>query len=145
MEIEQDEPVTYLNDIALLISFIRAHNNTLPEYIRVARMYLFGTPIRRMGSGLRYVTPGCAVSHRTTVPLLTYQAYRCIRLKLYSSQKNSGDTVAVVDDEIDFPLESNGDLNFHRVKLWWGVRLCEVRLLKPSRRSLSTSLYLTMT
>jgi len=107
MEIEQDEPVnTYLNDIGLLISFIKAHNNTLPEYIRVARMYLFGTPIRRTGSGFRCLTPGC------------------IRLKLYSSKQNSGDRVAVIDDEIDFPLQPNGDLNFHRVKLWWGVQLC---------------------
>jgi|SRR5712671_6507388 len=71
MEIEQDAPVnTYLNDIGLLISFIRAHNNTLSEYIRVARMYLFGTPIRRMGSGFRCVTPGCAVftSYNNSAP-----------------------------------------------------------------------------
>jgi hypothetical protein len=48
---------------------------------------------------------------------------RCIRLKLFSSrQENCSD--AVVDDEIDFPLSPSGDLDFHRVKLWWGIRTC---------------------
>ncbi|KAI9507740.1 hypothetical protein F5148DRAFT_75102 [Russula earlei] len=108
MEIEQDEPINNncLEDVGRLISFVKVHHNTLSEYIRVARMYLFGTPIRRAGSTFRCVTPGC------------------IRLKLYSSKQNPGDSVAVVDDEVDFPLEPNGDLNFHRVKLWWGVHLC---------------------
>ncbi|KAF8267230.1 hypothetical protein EI94DRAFT_1731062 [Lactarius quietus] len=68
-------------------------------------MYLFGTPIRRTGASFRRATPGC------------------IRLKLFSSrQEDSSD--AVVDDEIDFPLSPSGDLDFHRVKLWWGIRTC---------------------
>lgn len=40
-------------------------------------------------------------------------------------QENNSD--AVVDDEVDFPLSPNGDLDFHRVKLWWGIRTCLVR------------------
>jgi len=95
----------FLNDVNKLFWFVKRYNNTLPEYIRVARMYLFGTPIRRTGAAFRRATPGC------------------VRLKLFSSrQENSSD--AVVDDEIDFPLSSTGELDLHRVKLWWGVRTC---------------------
>jgi hypothetical protein len=59
MEIEQCEPESaFLNDVDALVSFVNEHNNTLAEYIRVARMYLFGTPIRRMDSSCHFVTPG---------------------------------------------------------------------------------------
>ena len=58
MEIEQCEPESVLDDVSTLVSFVYAHNNTLAEYIRVARMYLFGTPIRRIGSSCHFVTPG---------------------------------------------------------------------------------------
>lgn len=54
--------------------------------------------------------------------------HRCIRLKLYSSEQEPGCPQALVDDEVDFPLQPNGDLDFHRVKLWWGIKLCAVRL-----------------
>lgn len=55
--------------------------------------------------------------------------HRCIRLKLYSSQQEQfyGSQEAVVDDVVDFPLERNGDLDFERVKLWWGIKICAVR------------------
>ncbi|KAI0269732.1 hypothetical protein BGY98DRAFT_280268 [Russula aff. rugulosa BPL654] len=71
-------------------------------------MYLFGTPIRRTDAACHYATPGC------------------IRLKLYSSKQEQfyGSQEAVVDDVVDFPLERNGDLDFERVKLWWGVKIC---------------------
>ncbi|KAH8981508.1 hypothetical protein EDB86DRAFT_2975388, partial [Lactarius hatsudake] len=39
-----------------------------------------------------------------------------------SRQENSDD--AAIDDEIDVPLSPSGDLDFHRVKLWWGIRTC---------------------
>ncbi|KAH9959072.1 hypothetical protein BC827DRAFT_1384862 [Russula dissimulans] len=114
MEIEQDQPVnTYLTDIGLLISFIKAHSNTLPEYIRVARIYLFGTP---------------HPPHGLWLPLRNTRMHP-IKAVLQQAKKNSGDREAVIDDEIDFPLQPNGDLNFHRVKLWWGVHLCAA--LKP--------------
>lgn len=64
MVIEQCQPEsTFLEDVGNLISFVKTHNNTFPEYIRVARMYLFGTPIRRIGARFRPATPGCAVPH----------------------------------------------------------------------------------
>ena len=52
---------TFLDDANKLIWFVRRYNNTLPEYIRVARMYFFGTPIRRTGAGFRRATPGCVI------------------------------------------------------------------------------------
>ena len=50
-------------------------------------------------------------------------------MKLYSSKQEQfyGSQEAVVDDVVDFPLERNGDLDFERVKLWWGVKICAVR------------------
>lgn len=60
MEIEQCESESsFLDDADTLVSFVNDNDNTLAEYIRVARMYLFGTPIRRMGSACRFITPGC--------------------------------------------------------------------------------------
>ena len=60
VEVEQSGTFnTFINDINNLIWFVRRYNNTFPEYIRVARMYLFGTPIRRTGAGFRRATPGC--------------------------------------------------------------------------------------
>ncbi|KAI0253690.1 hypothetical protein BJV78DRAFT_1299804 [Lactifluus subvellereus] len=108
MEIQQCEPESiFIEDVSKLFRFVKRYDNTFPEYIRVARMYLFGTPIRRMGAHFRWATPGC------------------IRLRLYSSeQPKDDDSAAVIDDEIDFPLEPNGDLDFHRVKLWWGIQVC---------------------
>lgn len=53
--------------------------------------------------------------------------YRCIRLVLHSSKQETSSNAAVVDDEVDFPLQPNGDLDFHRVKLWWGIQICAVR------------------
>ncbi|KAH9018796.1 hypothetical protein EDB83DRAFT_174750 [Lactarius deliciosus] len=108
MEIVTEQPEiasTLIDDVDKLISFVRRYNNSIPEYIRVARMYFFGTPIRRTGSGFRRATPGC------------------IRLKLFSSRQENSDDAAI-DDEIDVPLSPNGDLDFHRVKLWWGIRTC---------------------
>jgi hypothetical protein len=59
MEIEQCEPEgVFLDDVNKLVSFVNTHNNTLSEYVKVARMYLFGTPIRRTGSPCHPVTPG---------------------------------------------------------------------------------------
>ncbi|KAH9012110.1 hypothetical protein EDB84DRAFT_1680780 [Lactarius hengduanensis] len=113
MEIVTEQPgiaSTLIDDVDKLISFVRRYNNSIPEYIRVARMYFFGTPIRRTGSGFRRETPGC------------------IRLKLL--QENSDD--ADFDDEIDVPLSPNGGLDLHRVKLWWGIRTC--RPLEPFSR-----------
>ncbi|KAH9018804.1 hypothetical protein EDB83DRAFT_175434 [Lactarius deliciosus] len=113
MEIVTEQPgivSTLIDDVDKLISFVRRYNNSIPEYIRVARMYFFGTPIRRTGPGFSRATPGC------------------IRLKLL--HKNSDD--ADFDDEIDVPFSPNGDLDFHRVKLWWGTRTCRVRSLHPS-------------
>ncbi|KAH9039802.1 hypothetical protein EDB85DRAFT_222232 [Lactarius pseudohatsudake] len=113
MEIVTEQPgiaSTLIDDVDKLISFVRRYNNSIPEYIRVARMYFFGTPIRRTGSGFRRATPGY------------------IRLKLL--QENSDD--ADFDDEIDVPLSPNGDLDLHRVKLWWGIRTCRVRSFHPS-------------
>jgi hypothetical protein len=54
---------------------------------------------------------------------------RCIRLKLYSSKQEEffGSQEATVDDVVDFPLGRNGDLDFERVKLWWGIKICAVR------------------
>jgi hypothetical protein len=150
MEIETEQcgtVSTLIDDVSKLIWFVRRYNNTLPEYIRVARMYIFGTPIRRTGAGFRRATPGCVASSstkcsrsiHTTESVLRpqllkkplYATRRCIRLKLFSSmQDNSND--AVVDDEIDFPLSPNGDLNFHRVKLWWGIRTCLVLIFFQS-------------
>jgi len=112
MEIEQCEPESaFLNDVNNLASFVNAHNNTLSEYVKVTRMYLFGTPIRRTGAACNHATPGC------------------IRLKLYSSEQEEfyGSQESVVDDVVDFPLERNGDLDFERVKLWWGIKICAVR------------------
>jgi len=64
MEIEQCEPESaFLDDVSNLFSFVNTHNNTLSEYIGVARMYLFGTPIRRMGAARRHVPPGCVLFH----------------------------------------------------------------------------------
>jgi hypothetical protein len=64
MVIEQCEPeTTFLDDIGKLVSFVNVHNNTLAEYIRVARMYLFGTPIRRTGAACHHATPGCVPFH----------------------------------------------------------------------------------
>ncbi|KAH9058225.1 hypothetical protein EDB87DRAFT_1685548 [Lactarius vividus] len=117
MEIVTEQPEiasTLIDDVGKLISFVRRYNNSIPEYIRVARMYFFGTPIRRTGCGFRRATPGC------------------IRLKLFScKQENSAN--AVVDDEIDVPLSPNGDLDFHRVKLWWGIRICLLESLPPAQ------------
>ena len=63
MEVEVEaEPYgainTFLNDANKLLWFIKRYNNTIPEYIRIARMYLFGTPIRRTGAAFRRATPG---------------------------------------------------------------------------------------
>ncbi|KAH8981778.1 hypothetical protein EDB86DRAFT_2974355 [Lactarius hatsudake] len=122
MEIVTEQPEiasTLIDDVDKLISFVRRYNNSIPEYIRVARMYFFGTPIRRTGSGFRRATPG---------PLLNASLYatrRCIRLKLFSSRQENSDDAAI-DDEIDVPLSPSGDLDFHRVKLWWGIRTCLV-------------------
>jgi hypothetical protein len=63
MEVEVEaEPCgafkTFLNDASKLLWFVKRYNNTLPEYIRIARMYLFGTPIRRTGAPFRRATPG---------------------------------------------------------------------------------------
>lgn len=64
IEIEQCEPENaFLDDINKLVSFVNVHNNTLSEYVKAARMYLFGTPIRRMGTACRPVTPGCVQFH----------------------------------------------------------------------------------
>ena len=64
MKIEQCEPESaFLDDISKLVSFVNMYNNTIPEYIRVARMYLFGTPIRRTGATFRHATPGCVPFH----------------------------------------------------------------------------------
>lgn len=61
MEIDQCEPdYTFLDDISKLVLFVKMHNNVFTEYIRVTRMYLFGTPIRRTGAGFRRATPGYA-------------------------------------------------------------------------------------
>jgi len=48
---------------------------------------------------------------------------------LYSSKQEEfyGSQEAVVDDVVDFPLGRNGDLDFERVKLWWGMKICAVR------------------
>ena len=63
MEIEQCEPEsTFIDDVSRLISFVKTHDNTIAEYVRVARMYLFGTPIRRTGAAFRRATPGCGHS-----------------------------------------------------------------------------------
>ena len=50
-------------------------------------------------------------------------------MKLYSSKQEEyfGREDAVVDDVVDFPLGPNGDLDFERVKLWWGINICAVR------------------
>lgn len=50
-------------------------------------------------------------------------------MKLYSSKQEEyyGSQVSVVDDVVDFPLGRNGDLDFERVKLWWGIKICAVR------------------
>ena len=131
MEIQQCEPEsTFKEDMSKLLRFIKRYDNTFPEYIRVARMYLFGTPIRRTGAHFRCATPGCAVSYTVVMAssMLIPLTRRCIRLRLYSSeQPKDDDSAAVIDDEIDFPLEPNGDLDFHRVKLWWGIQVCSVR------------------
>jgi hypothetical protein len=67
MEIEQCEPENnFLDDVGKLVSFVNEHNHTLPEYFRVARMYLFGTPIRRMGAAFHHATPGCVVQFFTS-------------------------------------------------------------------------------
>ena len=64
VEVEQYGAVnTFLDDVNKLIWFVRRYNNTLPEYIRVARLYLFGTPIRRTGAAFRRATPGCVASN----------------------------------------------------------------------------------
>ncbi|KAH8995903.1 hypothetical protein EDB92DRAFT_1942793 [Lactarius akahatsu] len=79
MEIVTEQPEiasTLIDDVDKLISFVRRYNNSIPEYIRVARMYFFGTPIRRTGSGFRRATPGC------------------IRLKLFSSRQENSDEAA---------------------------------------------------
>lgn len=63
MEVEQCEPgSTFLDDASNLVSFVKTHDNSFAEYIRVARMYLFGTPIRRKGAGFRHAAPGCEQS-----------------------------------------------------------------------------------
>ncbi|SRR6266571_7349039 len=68
IEIEQcGSASTVIDDINKLIWFVRRYNNTLPEYIRVARMYFFGTPIRRTGAGFRRATPGCVGSSSINV------------------------------------------------------------------------------
>lgn len=65
--------------------------------------------------------------------------HRCIRLKLYSSQQDEhyGSEEAVVDDVVDFPLGPNGDLDFERIKLWWGVKICAVRYFEEKSSSVS--------
>jgi hypothetical protein len=69
VEVDQDETVsTFINDISKLFWFVRRYNNTFPEYIRIARMYIFGTPIRRTGTAFRRATPGCV--HSSCVALL---------------------------------------------------------------------------
>ena len=74
MKIEQCEPESaFLDDVSKLVSFVNMYNNTLPEYIRVARMYLFGTPIRRTGAAFRAATPGCVSFHE--VPKLRMVAH----------------------------------------------------------------------
>ena len=63
MEVEQCQPgSTFLDDVSDLVSFVKTHDNSFAEYIRVARMYLFGTPIRRKNAGFRGATPGCGQS-----------------------------------------------------------------------------------
>jgi hypothetical protein len=59
MEIEQCEPENTFGDITRLIAFVKTYDNSFAEYVRVTRMYLFGTPIRRKGAGFRRATPGC--------------------------------------------------------------------------------------
>jgi hypothetical protein len=64
MEIEQCEPESaFLDDANKLVSFVNAHNNTLSEYVKVTRMYLFGTPIRRTGDACPHATPGYVPFH----------------------------------------------------------------------------------
>ena len=63
MEVEQCESgSTFLDDVSKLVGFVKTHDNSFAEYIRLARMYLFGTPIRRKGAGFRRATPGCGQS-----------------------------------------------------------------------------------
>ncbi len=74
MEIVQCEPESaFLDNVKKLVSFVNTHNNTLAEYIKVARMYLFGTPIRRTGSTFHHATPGCVA-----IPSSEMDAHRLI-------------------------------------------------------------------
>jgi hypothetical protein len=76
MEIEQCEPESaLLDDVNKLASFVTAHNNTLSEYVKVTRMYLFATPIRRTGAACQYVTPGYVPLHVLHKPA-KWRAYR---------------------------------------------------------------------
>ena len=64
IEIEQCEPEgAFFDDVNRLVSFANVHNNTLSEYIKVTRMYLFGTPIRRTGAACHHATPGYVPFH----------------------------------------------------------------------------------
>jgi len=76
MKIEQCEPEsTFLDDVSKLITFVRTHDNSFAEYVRVARMYLFGTPIRRKGAGFRHATPGCETVPFTYTVVLRVHGY----------------------------------------------------------------------
>lgn len=71
MEIEQCEPEsTFIDDVSKLFSFVKTHDNSFAEYVRVARMYLFGTPIRRTGAAFRRATPGWGYSFLVVAWLL---------------------------------------------------------------------------
>lgn len=77
VEVEQYGTVsTFMNDIIKLFWFVRRYNNTFPEYVSVARMYLFGTPIRRTGAAFRRATPGCVHSSCAATVVLRLLAMR---------------------------------------------------------------------
>ena len=89
IEIEQCEPESaFLGDVDELVSFVNANNNTLSEYVKVARMYLFGMPIRRTGAAGYDATPGYVPLHVVHKPAKWHTTHSRVLIdRVYSRLK----------------------------------------------------------
>ncbi|THH14491.1 hypothetical protein EW146_g5834 [Bondarzewia mesenterica] len=89
-----------------LILYIERNNPCMTEYIRVGLLWYLGMPVRRSGNVSPRPTPGC------------------IRVRLYNSKEALARRKCWLD-QVDFPLDSNGNFNLQQINAWWGIQDCK--------------------
>ncbi|ETW74684.1 hypothetical protein HETIRDRAFT_108584 [Heterobasidion irregulare TC 32-1] len=86
-----------------LLRYVERWDPTIAGFIDIVRLWCFKRPIRRSSDKPR-TTPGCIrVQLYATIPAVAYGP--CL-------------------DQVDFPLEPNGDFDLHQVKVWWDLPKC---------------------